>query len=258
MKITGAMTAIATPMSEDGAVDYSYLNKLIDYQIDNSISAIVAVGTTGESATIDFDEHVSLIEYFVKYIDGRVKVIAGTGANSTIEALELTKSAKDAGADDAGGVQSPASGTVAKVIAEVSRETVDPRAVCLSRLEKYQGEPDWCIGGSKARAAPKELAGRFLSCGSTSRRSPPPCPSTAKWTRRALRMSVATHGQEGPGGRDTTLYFILEFEARRRVALLGSDPLAGLGSSFGGSAGLAAPQIAQAKLAAAASASRAA
>ena len=70
MKITGAMTAIATPMSEDGAVDYSYLNKLIDYQIDNSISAIVAVGTTGESATIDFDEHVSLIEYFVKYIDG--------------------------------------------------------------------------------------------------------------------------------------------------------------------------------------------
>ena len=101
MKITGAMTAIATPMSEDGAVDYSYLNKLIDYQIDNSISAIVAVGTTGESATIDFDEHVSLIEYFVKYIDGRVKVIAGTGANSTIEALELTKSAKDAGADAA-------------------------------------------------------------------------------------------------------------------------------------------------------------
>ena len=68
MKITGAMTAIATPMSEDGAVDYSFLNKLIDYQIDNSISAIVAVGTTGESATIDFDEHVSLIEYFVKYI----------------------------------------------------------------------------------------------------------------------------------------------------------------------------------------------
>ena len=67
MKITGAMTAIATPMSEDGSVDYSCLNKLIDYQIDNSISGIVAVGTTGESATIDFDEHISLIEYFVKY-----------------------------------------------------------------------------------------------------------------------------------------------------------------------------------------------
>ena len=101
MKITGAMTAIVTPMSEDGSVDYSCLNKLIDYQIDNSISGIVAVGTTGESATIDFDEHISLIEYFVKYIDGRVNVIAGTGANSTVEALELTKSAKDAGADAA-------------------------------------------------------------------------------------------------------------------------------------------------------------
>ena len=61
----------------------------------------MAVGTTGESATIDFEEHISLIEYFVKYVNGRIKVIAGTGANSTIEALELTKSAKDAGADAA-------------------------------------------------------------------------------------------------------------------------------------------------------------
>ena len=78
MKLTGAMTAIATPMFEDGTVDYISLNNLIDFQIENSISAIVAVGTTGESATI-----------------------AGTGANSTIEALELTKSAKDAGADAA-------------------------------------------------------------------------------------------------------------------------------------------------------------
>ena len=101
MKLTGAMTAIATPMFEDGTVDYSSLNNLIDFQIANSISAIVAVGTTGESATIDFEEHISLIEYFVKYVNGRIKVIAGTGANSTIEALELTKSAKDAGADAA-------------------------------------------------------------------------------------------------------------------------------------------------------------
>ena len=101
MKLTGAMTAIATPMFEDGTVDYESLNNLIDFQIENSISAIVAVGTTGESATIDFEEHISLIEYFVKYVNGRIKVIAGTGANSTIEALELTKSAKDAGADAA-------------------------------------------------------------------------------------------------------------------------------------------------------------
>lgn len=101
MNISGAMTAIATPMFEDGSIDYDSLDKLIDFQIENSISAIVAVGTTGESATIDFEEHISLLEYFVKYIKGRVTLIAGTGANSTIEALELTKSAKDAGADAA-------------------------------------------------------------------------------------------------------------------------------------------------------------
>ena len=90
MKISGAMTAIATPMFEDGSIDYDSLDKLIDFQIENSISAIVAVGTTGESATIDFEEHIGLLEYFVKYIKGRVTLIAGTGANSTMEALELT------------------------------------------------------------------------------------------------------------------------------------------------------------------------
>ena len=72
MQIKGAMTAIATPMFEDGVIDYSSLNSLIDFQISNSISAIVAVGTTGESATIDFEEHISLIEYFVKYISNLI------------------------------------------------------------------------------------------------------------------------------------------------------------------------------------------
>ena len=66
MKLTGAMTAIATPMFEDGTVDYISLNNLIDFQIENSISAIVAVGTTGESATIDFEEHVLNEDYSIK------------------------------------------------------------------------------------------------------------------------------------------------------------------------------------------------
>ena len=69
------------------------LEKLINFQIDSGISGLVAVGTTGESATIDFEDHIKLIEFFVK-ANGRVNIIAGTGANSTEEALHLTKEAK--------------------------------------------------------------------------------------------------------------------------------------------------------------------
>ena len=95
------MTAIATPMSEDGSVDYSCLNKLIDYQIDNSISGIVAVGTTGESATVDVNEHLEIVNFFIEISKGRVPIIAGTGANSTKEAIELTEEARVLGADAA-------------------------------------------------------------------------------------------------------------------------------------------------------------
>jgi 4-hydroxy-tetrahydrodipicolinate synthase len=101
MKITGAITAITSPMMEDGSVDFLALNNLIDFQIDNGISAIVAIGTTGESATINFSEHIELIKYFVDYVDERIPLIAGTGANSTQEALELTKAAKEVGANAA-------------------------------------------------------------------------------------------------------------------------------------------------------------
>ena len=101
MKITGAITAIASPMMEDGSIDFLALNNLIDFQVDNGISAIVAIGTTGESATINFSEHIELIKYFVDYVAGRIPLIAGTGANSTQEALELTKAAKEVGANAA-------------------------------------------------------------------------------------------------------------------------------------------------------------
>ena len=101
MHIKGSITALVTPMNEKGELDYDSLEKLINYQINSGISGLVAVGTTGESATIDFKDHIKLIEFFVKVNQGRVHIIAGTGANSTEEALHLTKEAKSAGADAA-------------------------------------------------------------------------------------------------------------------------------------------------------------
>ncbi|UXZ04083.1 4-hydroxy-tetrahydrodipicolinate synthase [Moraxella nasicaprae] len=98
-RLRGAITALITPMTTDGAVDYDKLADLIEWQIAEGIHALVAVGTTGESATLTMQEHSNVIRFFVKQVAGRVPVIAGTGANSTHEAIELTQHAKDAGAD---------------------------------------------------------------------------------------------------------------------------------------------------------------
>lgn len=95
----GSMVAMVTPMLEGGALDYDALSRLIEFHIENGTDAIVAVGTTGESATVDFDEHCALIRRVVTLVAGRVPVIAGTGANSTHEAIELTRSAMEVGAD---------------------------------------------------------------------------------------------------------------------------------------------------------------
>ena len=97
--ITGSLVAIVTPMREDGSLDLETYRRLIDWQIAEGTNAIVAVGTTGESATVDPSEHVELIRVAVEATRGRVKVIAGTGANSTSEAIELTAHAKRVGAD---------------------------------------------------------------------------------------------------------------------------------------------------------------
>ncbi len=97
-KIQGAITAIVTPM-RDGKVDEQGLTDLINFQIEGGINGLVPCGTTGESATLDFDEHKRVIELTVKAVDGRVPVIAGTGANNTLEAIELTESARASGAD---------------------------------------------------------------------------------------------------------------------------------------------------------------
>jgi len=97
--ITGSMVALVTPMTLDGSLDWQALDNLVDFHLYNGTSAIIAVGTTGESATLDVKEHIAVIERIVKRVDGKISVIAGTGANSTREAIELTKNAKRAGAN---------------------------------------------------------------------------------------------------------------------------------------------------------------
>ncbi len=97
--LQGAHTAIVTPFNKNGSVDYARYRKLIEFQIENGIDGIVPVGTTGESPTLNNDEHMKVIEETVKAVHGRVLVIAGTGANSTAEAVELTKLAKKLGVD---------------------------------------------------------------------------------------------------------------------------------------------------------------
>ena len=98
-RLQGSMVALVTPMHPNGDVDYKRLADLIDWQIDQGTHCLVAVETTGESATLSMQEHSDLIRYFVDYVAGRVPVIAGTGANNTAEAIKLTQDAKDAGAD---------------------------------------------------------------------------------------------------------------------------------------------------------------
>jgi 4-hydroxy-tetrahydrodipicolinate synthase len=97
--IKGSLVAIVSPMREDGSLDYDAYRRLIDWHIAEGTNGIVAVGTTGESPTVDHDEHCELIRVAVETVRGRVPVIAGTGGNSTSEAVELTAYAKGVGAD---------------------------------------------------------------------------------------------------------------------------------------------------------------
>jgi 4-hydroxy-tetrahydrodipicolinate synthase len=96
--ITGSLVAIVTPMKEDGALDLARFRQLIDWHVAEGTDGIVVVGTTGESPTVDFDEHKELIRIAVQHSKGRIPIIAGTGGNSTAEAIELTDSAKKNGA----------------------------------------------------------------------------------------------------------------------------------------------------------------
>lgn len=97
--ITGSIVALTTPMHLDGQIDWQALDRLVEFHIKKGTDAIVAVGTTGESATLDMKEHSAVIERVIKQAAGRKPVIAGTGGNSTAEAIELTQEAKRLGAD---------------------------------------------------------------------------------------------------------------------------------------------------------------
>ncbi|SFM02939.1 4-hydroxy-tetrahydrodipicolinate synthase [Rugamonas rubra] len=99
--IKGSIVAIVTPMHADGSLDYPGLQKLVDWHIAEGTDSIVIVGTTGESATVSVEEHCALIKATVGYAKGRIPIIAGTGGNSTEEAIKLTRYAKEAGADAA-------------------------------------------------------------------------------------------------------------------------------------------------------------
>jgi 4-hydroxy-tetrahydrodipicolinate synthase len=99
--ITGSLVALVTPMFSDGSIDWDSLDNLLEFHIENGTSAIVIVGTTGESSTLDMAEHEQVIKYTVGKCQGRVPVIAGTGGNSTSEAIHLTAAAKRVGADAA-------------------------------------------------------------------------------------------------------------------------------------------------------------
>ena len=97
--ITGSIVALATPMHDNGDIDWENLDRLVEFHIKEGTDSIVAVGTTGESATLNTKEHCAVMDRVIKTVAGRIPVIAGTGANSTSEAIELTQEAKHLGAD---------------------------------------------------------------------------------------------------------------------------------------------------------------
>ncbi|MFV2028984.1 4-hydroxy-tetrahydrodipicolinate synthase [Neisseria sp. S1] len=97
--LKGSLVALITPMNQDGSVNFEQLKSLIDWHIESGTDGIVAVGTTGESATLAVDEHLAVIEATVKHVNKRIPVIAGTGANNTREAIELSQAAERLGAD---------------------------------------------------------------------------------------------------------------------------------------------------------------
>ena len=97
--IYGSLVALVTPMDADGNVDQDALERLVDFHIENKTDAIVAVGTTGESATLDVEEHCDVVRQVVKLANGRIPVVAGTGANATREAITLTARSAELGVD---------------------------------------------------------------------------------------------------------------------------------------------------------------
>ena len=97
--LQGSFVALVTPMQSDGSLDFQALEALIEWHIESGTNGLVAVGTTGESATVSVSEHIEIIKKTISFAKGRIPVIAGTGANSTQEAIDLTQAAASIGAD---------------------------------------------------------------------------------------------------------------------------------------------------------------
>tara|TARA_B100002019_G_scaffold262639_1_gene250172 strand:- start:1257 stop:2144 length:888 start_codon:yes stop_codon:yes gene_type:complete len=97
--LSGSIVALVTPMDENGSVDFNAIKKLVDWHVNEGTNGIVAVGTSGESATLEIDEHLEVIRSVVKYADGRIPVIAGSGSNSTAQAIKTTSESYKIGAD---------------------------------------------------------------------------------------------------------------------------------------------------------------
>ena len=95
MRLKGVYTALVTPFNKDGSVDWESLKNLVEFQIDEKISGLAPMGTTGESPTLSHEDHMKVVEFVVKQSAGRVPVIAGSGSNCTDEAIKMTKLAKD-------------------------------------------------------------------------------------------------------------------------------------------------------------------
>ena len=129
--ISGSYTAIITPFKGD-AVDYEGLEQLVAFQVENGISGILAVGTTGESPTLNWEEHNRVVETVAKAIDGRVTCIAGTGSNNTAETFSASKHAADAGVDAVLLVDPYYNGPSSL---EIRREYVEPVASAFPSLE---------------------------------------------------------------------------------------------------------------------------
>ena len=148
----GCFTAIATPFLEDGTVDYDGLNQLAEFQIANGITGIVAVGTTGESPVLSWDEHNKVIEAIAKKTKGRCLCIAGTGSNNTAESLEATKHAAEVGADAVLLVDPYYNGPSSL---EIRREYVTPIAAAFPNLNII---PYIIPGRTGAQMLPEDLA----------------------------------------------------------------------------------------------------
>jgi 4-hydroxy-tetrahydrodipicolinate synthase len=195
--LTGSLVAIATPMRTGGALDLPALGRLIDFHVENGTAGIVVVGTTGESPTVDVDEHCSLIKAAVEFARGRIPVIAGTGGNATSEAIALTEFAKKAGAQS--GLSSSRTTTSRRRKASIGISARSPRrSTCRCCSTTF-------------RAAPSPISRTTRSC-----------------VLRKVPGIIGIKEASADMGRDAELLKALRAERRDNFAVYSGDDLTAL------------------------------